>query len=242
LAADAVPRWRISLTYSLSEFRMPVAQVVAMFCLAIVVHVSTLAAIAHACGVKLRKVRFGVGPVIGRLGIFEVAMLPLSGHIKMKDTREERLLSQPLDDAFDHQPRWKQVAVPLGGGLSLLMVAMAVLGVEGWTAFVAGFAQSFTGGLQPLSMGPALLHGFMKFLQARGFLDAAALFFAKVSAFNLLPIPLLNGGAVVLTLLGMNRASEKTQIRLQYLGLCIVGVLWLGWTTSLLVFAWQSMG
>lgn len=215
---------------------MLIFELLAIWYLAIFVHVSALALGATLAGVAIREIRVGFGPVLLRFARYRIALGPFGGFVKMKDSREEQSVAEPMQDAFDHQPGWKQALIPLSGPTALLLLALLLLGEDGWHAFIKGFSQVLVGALAPLSEAQQLLGSFNDYLRARSFLDVLGLLAAKMAAINLLPLPMLNGGAAILALLGFNRASERTTTTMQMLGVLALGALWLSWTVAIAIF------
>ena len=188
-----------------------------------------MAIAANLAGITVREVRYGNAPIIATFGRYRIGLLPISGFVKLKDSRSELLDTDCCHDAFDHQPRWKQAAVLLGGILFVLAISLALLGHEGWIAFVRGFRQIFIGALSPMSEAQHMLASFRGYLRSATFGDALGLFFAKVAAFNLLPIPILNGGDAILALLGINRASEHTHMLIKKFAIVLLLAIWGSW-------------
>ena len=211
-------------------------EVVLLFIAVTFAHVSALALSAKLARVPVRQVQYGIAPVIATFGKYRLGFLPVGGFVKMKDSREDSLDADSLEDAFDHQPRWIQAAMPLGGSLLVLLVAIALLGREGWTAFASGFGQIVHGAISPLNEAQHLLASFVAYLEVRSLPDSVGLFFAKMAAFNLLPIPILNGGDAIANLLGIYRASERVRMRVQQVSLCFVLPLWIGWLCAAVVY------
>lgn len=211
-------------------------EIIAIYGLVTFVHVSALALSATVAGVAIHEIRYGFGPVLLRFGRYRVAMLPLGGFVKMKDSREQQSVSEATHDAYNCQPRWKQALIPLGGSAALLLLALLLLGDDGWRAFLDGFFQVLAGAAAPLSEAQRLLGTFADYLRARPFLDVLGLCAAKMAAVNLLPVPILNGGAAILALLGFNDAGERKTAAIQMTGLLALGALWLSWTIAVVIF------
>ena len=173
--------------------------------LAVVIHLAAMAACAVCMGIRVRSVSFGIGPVWLRLGPVHLRALPVAGNVVLKDSRVEGDEGDLLDpaefsDAFNHQPMWKQVLLPLAGPAALVAMGVGILGAEGWAAFTRGFAQLVLGAVSPLDQAQAYLQSFQAFVGDRGFVAILGLVCAKLGALNLLPLATFNGGQALVNL------------------------------------------
>jgi membrane-associated protease RseP (regulator of RpoE activity) len=202
-------------------------------CVCLAIHLGGMAWAAHLLGIRIRHVQYGVGPTLFSFGWLRVKGLPISGHVKLKDSREECLAPDDLDDAFDHQPVWKQVLVPFAGCCGLVLVSLLGLGMEGWSSFVRGFAQIFEGALSPLGAGQAYLHAFSDFASTNSLISVWALVASKMAAINLLPFGAFNGGHIVMALLRRGRPELRGEKTMAVWGICLSLVLVLAWLVAL---------
>jgi len=198
---------------------------VAAIALLVCIHLLAMAAAARCCGIAVREVSLGLGPRLLSLGVFHLYAIPLSGSVRLKDTREEGVpLDKPagyLDDAFNHKPRAVQVLIPLTGPMALIVVALALRQWAALPSLVHGFAQFLAGALDPLSTGRQLVGGARAFAEQHTFPALLGMLAAKLAAMNLLPLPLLNGGQALLALI--TRDFSETPAWQQKLA---VGSMW----------------
>lgn len=179
----------------------PALQLLLCFILFMLIHISVMAVCARALGITVRSVSYGVGPILLAVGKVHVRLLPLAGNVVLKDTREEMLYDDdPCLDAYNFQPLWKQVLLPLSGVAVLLALSLGIMGASGWDGFLAAFGQILHGALAPLSTAQALLGDGETFAHTHGFAPVFALFALKLCAFNLLPFAALNGGQALLAI------------------------------------------
>lgn len=187
------------------------------------VHISSLAAGARMLGVTIREVNYGIGPCLLSYGKVRIKAFPFLGTLIVKDSRLEVLPPEEMLDAFDHQPVWKQVLLPLTGPFAVLLVALLILGTAGWTSFLSGFSQIIEGALAPFSTAQAALNDFSSFAAVHSSSAVVALVLVKLSAFNLLPFAGFNGGSALMALLGWGRQDlawqQKVTSALGILGL-----------------------
>src|SRR5450830_120360 len=185
----------------------PAFQLLLCLLIFMLIHISVMALCARACGITVRSISYGVGPTLLSWRKVHIKLLPLAGNVALKDTREETLYDDdPCLDAYNFQPLWKQVLLPLSGVGVLLAVAFGILGAPGWEHFVAAFGQIFHGALAPLSTAQELLGEGETFARTHGFALVFALFSLKLCAFNLLPFAGLNGGQALLAIARGGRA------------------------------------
>jgi len=216
---------------------MLVLELVAAAALCLAVHLGVMAVLANTFGVTVRRVTYGIGPTLYTGRLLHVKALPLSGHVKLKDSREEALEEGDWRDAFDHQAVWKQVFVPLAGSGSLIAVAVVVLGVEGWTSFARGFEQIFLGALSPLGSAQVFLRSFATFAQAHSFIALAGLVAAKLAAVNLLPFGALNGGQALMTLVRFGRPKMQFEDAVARWGILVTLLLFASWVVAAIEFS-----
>jgi membrane-associated protease RseP (regulator of RpoE activity) len=221
----------------------PAFQLLLCLILFMLIHISVMAVCARACGITVRSISYGVGPTLLTWGKVHVKLLPLAGSLVLKDTREETLYDDdPCLDAYNFQPLWKQLVLPLSGVAVLLALSLGIMGVSGWERFVAAFGQIIHGALAPLSMAQELLGEGEAFARTHGFALVFALFSLKLCAFNLLPFAGLNGGQALLAIARGGKpyvAWEETVAKWLLLpGLAIL----LAWAAALAVYCWGAPG
>ena len=221
----------------------PAFQLLLCFTLFMLIHISVMAACASLLGITVRSISYGVGPTLFSVGKAHIRLFPFAGSLVLKDTREETLYDDdPCLDAYNFQPLWKQVLLPLSGAWVLLALSLCIMGASGWDSFVAAFGQIFHGALAPLSTAQQLLGDGETFARTHGFALVFALFSLKLCAFNLLPFGGLNGGQALLAIARGGRpfvAWEETLT--QWLLLPGLAIL-LAWATALAVYCWRALG
>lgn len=221
----------------------PALQLLLCFIVFMFLHISVMAACARLFGITVRSIRYGVGPTLLTRGKVHIKLLPLAGNLVLKDTREETLYDDdPCLDAYNFQPLWKQVLLPLSGVAVLLALSLGIMGASGWERFIAAFGQIIDGALAPLSTAQQLLADGEIFARTHGFALVFALFSLKLCAFNLLPFAGLNGGQALLAIARGGQpyvAWEESVTKWLLLpGLAIM----LAWLAAFGWYGWKSMG
>ncbi|KLJ01671.1 RIP metalloprotease RseP [Luteimonas sp. FCS-9] len=95
--------------------------------------------VARRCGVKVLRFSIGFGrPLWSRRGrdgtVYQVAMLPLGGYVKMLDEREGPVPPETVGQAFNRASVWKRIAIVAAGPVANLVLCVALL----WAMFVIG--------------------------------------------------------------------------------------------------------
>lgn len=221
----------------------PAFQLLLCLILFMFLHISVMAICARAFGITLRQVSYGVGPTLLRLGTVHVKLLPLAGNVALKDTREETLYDDdPCRDAYNFQPLWKQVLLPLSGVAVLLVLSLGIMGASGWERFIAAFGQIADGALAPLSRAQDLLGDGEQFARTHGFAQVFALVSLKLCAFNLLPFAGLNGGQALLAIIRGGKPYVAWEEPLaKWLLLPGLASL-LAWAAAFGCYGWKALG
>lgn len=215
----------------------PLVQFILAASVCLAVHLGSMALSARILGISVLRVSYGIGPTLYSGRLLQLKAFPLSGHVKLKDSREDSIRYDELADAFDHQPVWKQVFVPLAGNAALLLFAIAALGVEGWSSFTRGFLQVFQGALDPFSTAQIYLESSVRFAHDRSAVAVLALVASKVAAINLLPFGAFNGWQALLTVLRQGGPPLRYEESIQKLGLLFSFFLLVVWALAVGNFA-----
>lgn len=173
-----------------------------------------MAAAAWLVGAPLTKIGLFFGPTMKefKLGnvVLAVSYIPYGGYIKCSDDFQK---VHPI----------KQIFIPICGCLVLLILAMGVFGsYEAFQKFVRGWYQVLSGAFSPRVIGANLLVKLYKFAVENSFVMILGLVASKLASMNLLPLPSLNGGYIILTLLNwIKPMSLKLRDLLQQLGFAV---------------------
>lgn len=221
----------------------PVIQFLLATLLFMLIHVSVMALCARAFGITIRRIAYGVGPTLFSVGKAQLRLLPFAGSLVLKDTREEQIYDDDSGgDIYNERPLWQQLAVPLSGLAVPLILALGLLGAQGWEIFMSAFAQIIAGALAPLGTAQLLLADGDAFARTHGFVLVAALVSVKLCAFNLLPFGGLTGGQVLLALARGGKpyvAWEETVAKWLLLpGLAVL----LAWLVAFGLYCWKATG
>lgn len=221
----------------LASMNTPLVQFVLAASVCLAVHLGSMTLSARILGITVLRVSYGIGPTLYSGRLLQLKAFPLAGYVKLKDSREDSIRYDELADAFDHQPVWKQVFVPLVGNAALLLFAIAVLGVEGWSSFTRGFLQVFQGALDPFSTAQIYLESAVRFAHDRSAVSMLALVASKVAAINLLPFGTFNGWQALLTVIRQGGPPLRYEESIQKLGLLVTLVLLVFWALAVGSFA-----
>ena len=221
----------------------PVFQFLLATFLFMLIHVSVMALCARAFGITIRRIVYGVGPTLLSIGKAQVKLLPFAGSVVLKDTREEDIYDDDRgNDIYNERPLWQQIALLLSGVAVPLILALGLLGAQGWPSFTGAFAQIISGALAPLTVAQLLLADGASFAATHGFALVFVLVSVKLCAFNLLPFGGLTGGQALLALARGGKpyvAWEETVAKWLLLpGLAVLLV----WLVAFGFYCWKAMG
>jgi len=95
--------------------------------------------VARRCGVRVLRFSVGFGRALwsrrGKDGtVYQVAMIPLGGYVKMLDEREGPVAEADAHEAFNRASVWKRIAIVAAGPIANLILCVALL----WAMFVIG--------------------------------------------------------------------------------------------------------
>lgn len=193
--------------------------------LATIIHTIGIAAAGWLVGAPLEEINIFFGPRIKKINlgnaILDIRAIPLGGNVK-------------FSDEFQNFHPIKRIFIACCGSLALVIVAMIAFGVsEGFQKFTNGFYQVLSGAFAPRTQGSQYLLSLYEFVRANSFWASLGLIASKMAAFNLLPLPVLNGGAIVLSLLDWVRPMPlKFKERLQQIGFVILLINMICWLVA----------
>lgn len=200
----------------------------------ILVHVLSMAFAGWVVGAEVKEVSLFSGPNflrVNRWGIdFKINYIPMGGSVQ-------------FGESFQSIHPIKRIFISIAGCLGLLVLAVATLGFQtAYTKFYTGFQQIIFGALSPLSFGSNLFFGLNSFMKVNTLFACIGVVAAKFAACNLLPLPVLNGGDILLSLIGLIKPIP-TKIReyLQQVGLLIVLALMFIWVIAFCYFLYRLL-
>lgn len=165
-----------------------------------VLHIATIAGVGRAVGARLHQVSFGWGPVLFRGQGLLVRALPGMASARFSHSVEDGLPEADWHLALDRRSVPVQWLVTLSGCALLLGLAIALQGRAAVDAFMALPAQLLAGAVSPFGDAQAVLREADHAVRSSSLAVLLALMAAKVAALNLLPLPMLNGGAALAAL------------------------------------------
>lgn len=197
---------------------------VAMF-----VHVWSMALAGWLVGADIQEISVGFGPRMLRFKTgtanININYILTGGSVKFGDSFQN---IHPIKRAF----------ISAAGCLGLLCLASISFGIpETFLKFQNGFGQFVYGALSPRSVGKELLYVFYSFLKVNTFFACIAMTSTKIAAVNMMPLPTLNGGDIVLTLIGwIKPIPSKLREYLQQIGLLVMLALLCSWIIACCYF------
>ena len=213
----------------------------------IFLHVGTMALAGWLLGATVEEVswfygppyiRFRIGRVNCRFGVF-----PFGGYARFKGdqdvpkSREEIMFAADIEPpGFNDLHPMRRVAILASGCLTLILLAASCLGA--WPA-VRSLARGFVQCIPFAPWTPAWVPGgrelagrFVSLFQTGPYRIALGVLAAKLAAINLLPVPPLNGGHIVMTLVEWKkRLPEQVTEPVTYVGVLLSLCVVLYWAT-----------
>lgn len=209
--------------------------------MATIIHLLGIGLIGAVSGGRIERIGLFFGPPLLSTTINTVEVkiggIPTGGYVAF----EGMDLDVPREHSRYRQlPLFSRLLVSVGGPLALVAVSCLLLGGDrGWSSFTSGFPQIILGSIAPLTTGQKLLSQYFALLRGANFF-VLGLMMAKMAAFNLLPVPTLNGGAFLLELFGSRLSAGQIQKCLAT-GLIFLLILSAGWMIAFMTFVWNAM-
>ncbi|WP_434340833.1 site-2 protease family protein [Motilimonas cestriensis] len=169
--------------------------------LAVSIHLFSMAGVARLFGIKVNSISIGYGPKILRLKNLTLSLLPFGGYVRMQDSRVESLDEQDHVHAFDKKNRLIRALIPFSGCFSLFIVSAFFLGNMTTFEFYSGINQITSGALHPISIGSTYIANAINFANNNAPTIVFSFVAIKLCALNSLPLPILNGGQIIMELL-----------------------------------------
>lgn len=206
----------------------------------IAVHLLSIAATAHLIGVKVRLISFGLGPTLVNAGVFRLGALPIGGHVKLRDSREEHVPPNEMNTAFDGRSACDQIVISLSGCAMLVLLSILLLGREGLMAFLMGPVQIIRGAIAPFSEAQALIAKSLMISREAAPTVVFGYAAAKLAAMNILPAPQCNGGAVLAIVGRSLKIASWWSDNLTKMSIFFAAAVLLAWCTAGVVYATSS--
>lgn len=185
----------------------------------ILIHTSAMAATAKFCGVGIRAISYGVGPVLLRHRKIAIRALPLGGSVDLLGLNPDEEAADPRFD-YRQKPTWAKLLIALSGCLCVFLAAVLIGARLALVSFAQTFPQLLLGAISPTGAAQLYLNGIPTLLRESPLQDVVAIVLAKVAALQLPPFPGCIGGQAVSILLSPLLDGRKLH----------PGVRALGWT------------
>jgi membrane-associated protease RseP (regulator of RpoE activity) len=205
----------------------------------ILIHVGAIAIVARLFGVKIVCFSLFIGPHLLSFKHNEttycLSLIPLGGYVKFVGHEEEAVPHTPFAPG-DYRALncFSKCLIAVAGCAALATIAYICLGREdARVAILAGFGQPFQALISPRQLGKNLVLEAMGIISTQPFLVILGLFAAKMAAYNLLPIPLLNGAEVVFQIADWLGLRKSVRESLQYIGLFLIVALLVCWLVAI---------
>lgn len=189
---------------------MPFLKFFLLLLFAQTLHLGAMAFVGTKVGGTIKLVRLGFGPELLRFIVFGFDVgfgpLPLGGYVQFWQTTDEQH-PPPGTLLFDELPGYRRAAAQLAGPFCLFVVACIGTLSFAWAPVYSGWVDYLGAVLAPRTRGPMVLGEAVVAIRTLPALRLLGLLCAKLAAWNILPIPSLNGGSAILAMCLPNDAG-----------------------------------
>ena len=145
------------------------------------------------------------------------------------------------ENDFIYRSKLTKTIVNLSGPLAIIISAAVILNpVEVLLSVYTGFIQIINGALYPIVKGKVYLSHYFLNLLPQSIALAYALFATKIAAANLLIIPGLNGGNLLIELF-MTSNNLKKRVALMNIGFLIIIAILICWLIAFISFILEQV-
>ena len=215
-------------------------------------HVSTMALVGWLAGATVEEVSIWTGATVIRFRyrgvMYRLGVLPLGGHARFKDRVDgeksgnmDEILFAPgkAGPAFSDLHPLKRIVITASGCAALIALGAFCLGpIPSVRSLGRGFLQLIPFAPWTPSWVPGgkeLASRCVSLFQQGPFRVALGVMAGKSAAANLLPVPPLNGGMIVMFLVGWRKGlPDKVSKTVWYIGLTIILILMGYWVVQFL--------
>ena len=195
-----------------------------------VVHLLSSIAALSIAAVRIDEIAVFGGPTLIRFKLgtglpIKIGFLPIGGGSISFDTED-----------FWGRSLLTRLAVRLSGPVFIFITSAICLGFGvAFPEFINGFGQILNGALSPLQYGPHLIEKYFVVVEDSPVIAGYGVLAAKIAAYNLLPIPGLNGGQVIMETIPWLHPSKRG-ISLIVIGMLINLAIVLSWVVAFVGF------
>jgi hypothetical protein len=207
--------------------------------LLVICHIGTYALLGLWWRLRITEIQLFYGPSLKiqlPFARLQIGCIPLGGCVQFAKRNEGDIQTDStLGDRLNFQqdlPRWRQTLLTVSGPITVLIVAMVLLGPsEAALSFGRGFGQLVEGCLSPRAKATEWLRSYFGLWQTHQFTLATGILAAKMAMLNLLPLPPMAGGQAVMSLF----APRVFPLSLLYWSLLVVYVIMGIWSYAMIV-------
>ena len=168
------------------------------------------------------EVSIGIGPKIIGNDLFCLNAIPFGGYVKFSNSCNGDEAPPDGFNYFEKLNIFKQILVMGICPTSYLIISYAILGEKLSTEYTKIFTNFFMGVISPLGHAQDTLHKATAFLMNSSIEQMIPQVILYYAALNLLPIPLVAGGDILIKALRINKASPPVLEVLNWIGFLIL--------------------
>ena len=208
---------------------------------ATVIHISVMASVPAALGIRPIEVSYGLGPLLFKRGVLRIRGILLGGYVKFLDSRDTQLGPEQLEDAIDRRPMWLHSTAIVLPHLILLAGGSAVYGGNPISVTKTIWTRLFRCAIGPLSTAQDQLASFVSFADSNSRIVVLGWLLALVASLALLPVGSAAGGQLIFNLISGRRSPHPLTDRLNVWTTIIYLLLLASWGIAIVLFVWRSL-
>ena len=205
---------------------MILIDLIVKFMAVVMLSLAAIAATTALLGNRIRAIQLFMGPVVFEARFrhlhIRVGLLPLGGFI------------EPVKAPYDEWGFWKSAVSSLSGVAALLIISVVVVGPDHTIGrLLTNAVKLLLGAFSPLAVGKYCVADGISFLSSASPMESLAGIAVLFASFNLLPIPALPVGTLLLRLVAKaGELSPALVERIMVTGAMISLMGWILWLVA----------
>ena len=201
------------------------------------IQVSAFAVMGYLFNIGIKEISFGVGKRIFSYDKISIRVFLLSGFVSFIDSRDEFIDKTNLARAFNHQSTIIQLTVALSGAMTVMIVSFSILGISAGEIMKEGFTQIVLGAISPFNKAQEYIGLAEKYTSNLPIIELIGYSGAKLTALNLLPFSIFNGGQAIIILAKLGQSQTSWEEKVTKLLAIPALLIFLSWAIAFIWYA-----
>ncbi|MDR3504357.1 MAG: site-2 protease family protein [Legionella sp.] len=177
-------------------------------------------------GIKVNEIKLFMGKTIlkinWKIATVSIGWLPTGGNVSY-DVEQ-----------FQRKNLFTRLFIDISGPLFVMISAVVFIKFSlASTNFFNGFNQIIAGALSPFHNGSNLVSNYITLLDRQNYIVAYGILATKITSFNMLPIPSLNGGHILFDIFSPI-INEKVKLILMNIGFVFLLLFSISWSIAVI--------